>query len=650
MKPELLLPVGNLESLNAAIAAGADAIYLGLKNFNARGRASNFTNQQLLGIVQRAKKNGVKVHVTLNIVIKNRELPQLIETLHFLSQSGVDAVISQDWGTFSILRQHFPRLVRHASTQMANHNSLGVKYSQQIGFQRVILARELTLPELETIQRSAKIETEIFVHGALCYSFSGMCQFSSFLGGAGANRGLCTQPCRRFYTCRGQRTTFFSLRDNQLLSLVPKFAQLGVASLKVEGRLKSGEYVYTVAQAYRQVIDGKVVALEVDDLARPKTQWFMGHDVRNAIADNPNTGILIGKVVSSHDGRLSFESNVELQRGNRIRIRTADDNDQNAFVMSDFHKAENVYTIKGVRSSIESGCDVFLTAYRSIKFDEPINEQLPMPARISQAQVNNIVQKTRHAVPQNSKPQLHVRIDDVKWLEMNELKVADVIQLSLNLAQLKELVVSSLPAKMLNRIWIELPAFISEKSVPVYKDLCAQFAKQGLNRFVISQLSQKLLLPAGARFATNEQVYAYNDAAVAFILGEGSEWVTSPVENEYDNLLSGACRSQVVPVYFRPKLFYSRMPVKLTGNFFSDDQRQRFVRHRVNGMTVISPEQPVCVTNFAAKLSGKGFQRFLIDLTFERPNAQVISKVLSHLKTSTSIPGTSGFNMKKGLR
>ena len=220
VKPELLLPVGNVESLNAAIEGGADAIYLGLKGFNARGRAANFTEAQLAAICKLAAKHHVKVYVTLNIVVKNNELADVLDTLQFLSTLQIAGVIIQDWGVFSLMRRYFPKLVAHASTQMANHNSVGANHCQRIGFKRVVLARELTFNELKLIRQRTKIETEVFVHGALCYSISGFCQFSSFLGGAGANRGLCTQPCRRFYNCNGQKRTFFSMKDNQLISRI----------------------------------------------------------------------------------------------------------------------------------------------------------------------------------------------------------------------------------------------------------------------------------------------------------------------------------------------------------------------------------------------------------------------------------------------
>lgn len=650
-KPELLLPVGNVESLYASLEGGADAIYLGLKGFNARGRASNFTPQQLASICRIASRKGIKVYVTLNIVIKNGELSDVLDTLQFLSEQRIAGVIVQDWGVFSLMRRHFPKLVAHASTQMANHNSAGANYSQRIGFDRVVLARELTFDELKMIQQRTSIETETFIHGALCYSISGLCQFSSYLGGAGANRGLCTQPCRRFYNCRGQKRTFFSMKDNQLIDKIKVLGQIGVTSLKVEGRLKSGEYVYTVAQAYRKAIDGQNAADNINDLSRPKTQWFMNRPIKDAIADNPNTGILIGKVTDCHDGTISFTSDIELAQGNRLRVRTDNDSEQNAFVLDNFRISGNTYIAKGFRGSATAGTDIYLTAYRNHKFDTELHAENIREPRMPLAQKREILQKIRKQLAVKAKPMTIVRIDNIEWLQCTSISKADIIIVSLTTLEWDKILNININGnRTTSKIWIELPAFVSEKKIDKVKKDCAAFAQKGLNRFVVSHLSQTEFLPKQSRFATNETVYAYNDASVMWIKQQGAEWLVSPVENEYENLLTGACRDIVIPVYFRPRLFSSRMPVKLTDNMFSDERKNRYERHRLNGITIITPEQPVCITQYANKLRGKNFNRFLIDMCFEKADNNRLAHILKLLTTSEGIQGSSAFNFKKGLK
>ncbi len=650
-KPELLLPVGNIESLYAAIEGGADAIYLGLKGFNARGRAANFSEAQLAAICKLATQHHIKVYITLNIVVKNNELADVLDTLQFLSTLSIAGVIIQDWGVFSLMRRYFPKLVAHASTQMANHNSVGANHCQRIGFKRVVLARELTFNELKMIQQRTKIEIEVFVHGALCYSISGLCQFSSFLGGAGANRGLCTQPCRRFYNCNGQKRTFFSMKDNQLIDKIKDLAQMGVTSLKVEGRLKSGEYVYTVAQAYRKAIDNEQIIDSVNDLSRPKTQWFMGRSIAESIADNPNTGLLIGKVADCHDGTIVFTTNIELAKGNRLRVRTDSDTDQNAFVLDNFRVADGQCTAKGFRGTATPGTDIYLTAYRSQKFGNELSATAFRAPRMPQALKKEIIQKLRKQLSVNAKPATIVRIDSLDWLHCTSLQKADIVVVSLPTLDWQNLLNINISDKrLLQKLWIELPPFVSEKKIEQVRQFCADIAKKGFNRFVLSQLSQVEMLPPQSRFATNELVYAYNDAAAAWFMQQGAEWFISPVENEYENLLTGACRNIVVPVYFRPRLFTSRQPVKLPKNQFTDERKNRYQRHRVNGLTVITPEQPVCITQYANKLRGKNFNRFLIDLSFESADNNRLSHLLKLLAQSEGIPGTTVFNFKKGLR
>ena len=262
-----------------------------------------------------------------------------------------------------------------------------------------------------------------------------------------------------------------------------------------------------------------------------------------------------------------------------------------------------------------------------------------------------IIQRLRKQLSINAKPTTIVRIDNLDWLKCQSLQKADIVVLSLSMIEWQKLLIINIQDKRLQqKIWIELPPFVSETQIERVRKYCATLAQKGLNRFVLSHLSQAEMLPPQSRFATNELVYAYNDAAAAWLMQQGTEWFISPVENEYENLLTGACRNIVVPVYFRPRLFTSRMPVKLPTNQFTDERKNRYQRHRLNGLTIITPEQPVCITQYANKLRGKGFSRFLIDISFEKPDNNHLARLLKLLATSEGIQGTSAFNFKKGLR
>ena len=254
--PELLAPVGGPEQLLAAVRCGADAVYLGTKVFNARRNAHNFGELDLPEVVSYCHEHGVKVHVTVNTLVTDPEWPQLLDTLHLIANSGADAVIVQDLGVAQTIREVCPSLPLHGSTQMAIHNLAGAKALEQLGFSRAVLARELTLEEIRTIAQGCSIELEVFVHGALCMSVSGLCTLSSMLGGRSGNRGLCAQPCRLDFRTRG-RDHVLSLKDLCAVKHIDALSQIGISSFKIEGRMKRPEYVAAATTAYRQALDGK---------------------------------------------------------------------------------------------------------------------------------------------------------------------------------------------------------------------------------------------------------------------------------------------------------------------------------------------------------------------------------------------------------
>lgn len=258
---ELLAPVGNFECLKAAIQNGADAIYLGALDFSARAGANNFSFEELKNAVEYAHIRNVKVHLALNTLIKNNELEDALSLASFAYEIGVDAIIVQDLGIAKILIKSFPKLPIHASTQMSIHTLEGVLQAEHLGFSRVILSRELSLEEINYISRNSNIEIECFVHGALCISYSGQCLFSSIVGGRSANRGKCAQACRLPYELLedNQKSIdkgyLLSPRDLCGLDNLGELIDAGVTSLKIEGRLKSPEYVATVTRIYRKYID-----------------------------------------------------------------------------------------------------------------------------------------------------------------------------------------------------------------------------------------------------------------------------------------------------------------------------------------------------------------------------------------------------------
>ena len=262
---ELLAPAGSMDALRAAVQNGANAVYLGCGTFNARQSAKNFTVQTLTEAIKYCHVRGVKVHLTLNTLVSDREMPEVIELIRHAAGSGVDAFIVQDLGVAQLCRQIAPHVDLHGSTQMTVHNLDGVLMCAAMGMRRVVLSRELDREEIRYICAHSPIEIEVFAHGALCMCYSGQCYMSAMIGGRSGNRGRCAQPCRQSYGYAHWEDKYpLSLKDNCLVHYLQELEQMGVASIKLEGRMKRPEYVATVTAVYRKALDEGQVNREME--------------------------------------------------------------------------------------------------------------------------------------------------------------------------------------------------------------------------------------------------------------------------------------------------------------------------------------------------------------------------------------------------
>lgn len=344
-KVELLAPAGSFEALEAAINAGADAIYLGGTSFGARHYASNFDSEELIKAVDLAHLHRVKIYVTVNILNDNSEIPELVEYLKFLHMIGVDAIIVQDIAVADIARKVAPGLELHASTQMSIMNSQGVDFAKELGFTRVVLARECSLDEIAEIKSQSDLELETFVHGALCVCYSGQCLMSSMIGGRSGNRGKCAQPCRLQYKLvdesgenllsEQEGQYLLSPKDMNTIDLVPQLIEAGVLSFKIEGRMKRPEYVAVVVEAYRKAIDAyyqKQKLINEDD-RRNLAQVFNRDFTQAYLTERPgktmisdkrpnNRGVQIGRVASYDYGSklVSIKLEESIQVGDGIEF------------------------------------------------------------------------------------------------------------------------------------------------------------------------------------------------------------------------------------------------------------------------------------------------------------------------------------------
>ncbi len=286
---ELLSPAGSPEAVIAAVQNGADAIYMGLGNFNARRGAKNFTDEEFERSMRYCRIRGCKVYVTLNTLVNNREIAQAVESARLASQLGADGIIIQDLGLAYAIRQALPDIPLHASTQMSIHNLAGVEAAAEMGMTRAVLARELSLEQIKFITQHASIETEVFVHGALCFCQSGQCYMSALIGRRSGNRGMCAQPCRMQYSLGGRMDDYpMSLKDNCLVDRLRELEDAGVACLKIEGRMKRPEYTAIVTKIYskalkehRQPSDEEMETLEKAFSRQGFTQGYFNGDKKD---------------------------------------------------------------------------------------------------------------------------------------------------------------------------------------------------------------------------------------------------------------------------------------------------------------------------------------------------------------------------------
>lgn len=353
-RPELLAPAGSLEAFEAAVAAGADAVYIGAPGANARALARDFSPEELAAMIEFAHARQVRVYAAMNSLIKEDELPVAARTLQLLAGLKIDAVILQDLGLYALARRHFPQLRLHASTLMGAHNRPAVDQLAKMGFVRVVLARELSLSEISEIRNHSQVELEVFVHGAMCFSYSGLCLFSSYLGGKSSMRGRCVQPCRRRYQWEGsgEGGYLFSMNDLDALELLPQLAAVGVSSFKIEGRMRSAQYVGQVVRAYRLVLDA--LAPEGGDGAaalaegRVLLQQAMGRragpgffpagegwspEALIAPQHSGNTGLFLGKIESCRGKLARLLLRQPVQNGDRLRLHLEASGERQPFTL-----------------------------------------------------------------------------------------------------------------------------------------------------------------------------------------------------------------------------------------------------------------------------------------------------------------------------
>lgn len=364
-KYELLAPAGDMAALRAAVSAGANAIYLGYDEFSARAKAKNFDKEELREAIEYAHLRDVKIYVTFNILIADFELERAMKSVKMLYEIGVDALILQDFGIAAKIREVFPDFEVHASTQMAVNNYYGAKFLKEMGFSRVVLARETPLFEIEKI-KELDIDVETFIHGALCVSYSGECLMSSMIGGKSGNRGECAQACRKSYEILdfngnklAKRLYYLSPKDLNTLDQVAKIIKAGAYSLKIEGRMKNPEYVYTVVSSYKKSLEDKLKLEDKKDTVQVFNRGFTkglfnGDFGRDFISyDRPdNRGVEVGKVISIIKNSAKVVFDEDIHEGDGLEFNSH--NSRFGMKSREFYQAGKVYNLELFKRPLEN--------------------------------------------------------------------------------------------------------------------------------------------------------------------------------------------------------------------------------------------------------------------------------------------------------
>ena len=718
MPVELLAPAGSPEALDAAIGEGADAVYLGLKNFNARMRTSNFTYSQFEAAARALRRMGKKLYVTVNTVFEQREADRMYQLLKYLAAVGPDAVIVQDFGTAAMVRSCFPSLRLHASTQMNIASSRGINVLSRYGFSRVVLARELSLEELKSIRGETNMELEVFVHGALCVSASGICLFSSFLGGKSANRGMCTQACRRFYHCghdgkdSSEKGYFFSPGDLQLLGRIPDMVSAGINSFKIEGRMKSADYVGTVVSAYRLVIDAlaenddEKIAESIaegqkilrGDFARSKTEFYFNEGMPAEVsggmsavswlnpAQDGGTGISLGsilKVKNSGDERSALIHPAATayvpQTGDTIRLHRADDSERVSHKLT-FVERDHAVPAKGgsfwvsVPESYGPGDRVYLIQTKSMsrRYEHvigrnitsgghsPGREKAPFPAVSVRENRGGSGGKSRKdsGFPEG----LYVAVSRIEDLYIVQSSRPARVMLGLNRKTAAYLLADNkppLPFKPADIILVLEPYFPQAAAEPL-ADQVVRLFERGYRQFVVNNPGHISLFRGldAAKIIAGPWLYMFNRWALSFVAAWGVDGFVSPLENNRQNLErtlpleKDKLRSMFfIPVFAYPPLFQIRADLGRLYGFtvFSGNQDEHFSLITGPEGSQVLPLRPFSITDKIPFLKEAGFGRFIIDLRGPPLRKSDYRDLMRAVLDGTPLPRISRFNWKDGF-
>lgn len=675
---ELLAPAGSLEILKGVIESGADAVYVGGSMFGARAYANNFTEEELLEAIDFAHLRGVKVYLTVNTLIKNSEFSKLYDYLLPYYKRGLDAVIVQDIGVVKAIHEYFPSMEIHTSTQMTVTGADGVRFLSQFGVTRVVMAREVSLAEMKRIHEETSMELEAFVHGALCYSYSGQCLFSSILGGRSGNRGRCAQPCRLPYTVEGKKDEYIlSLKDMCGIKALDKLHDAGVYSLKIEGRMKQLEYACGVVKYYRSYIDSKKPVSDAD-YDRIKAlgnrcgftdRYYFDHNGSDMVTYVKPNFVSNAAEPSPEKRKLSIEGELVLREGEPGSLTVKRDDvtykasiepvsaalkaplDKKAAIDrinktgdTDFEfshiKAqigENVFVPNGAlnklrRDAISGLCDKLLKKYyRNDARYADMSKLTALPEHVvkSDAAHDEAINDYTTICSCMTRAQLDTLIG---------YECFDVFYLDFDMYERKTLIqqfaddVQSL-TKRNKKVYLMLPTIFRADSSDYFVSIAKELDKVSFEGFVVKNYEELYLtenLFTGKKVILDHNMYTFNDVSKSAFFEHGVSGDTVPLElNSKEIMHRNNIGSQMIVYGYYPLMTTANCVHKNT-NGCDKKQKLIYLKDRYNKSfavcnnckecyNTIYNSLPTMLTKNISKLKEAGIRSFRYSFTIETP-------------------------------
>ena len=693
-RPEILAPAGSKAAWAAAVEAGADAVYLGLNDFSARTYADNFSLTELASVIRESHQLGVKIYLALNSLIKEGELAQAWKLLATAASLGPDALIIQDLGLGSLAARYFPAIPRHASTLTAVHSLPGLMVLKEAGYSRAVLARELAFDEVRALALHSPIEVEIFIHGALCFSFSGLCLMSSFLGGRSALRGGCTQPCRRTYSRSGHKGAYFSTSDLSTAPYFNELRELPISTFKIEGRMKGPDYVSRVVRTYRMLMDAPdadwpYALAEAENIlsevpSRRTTGGPLAAEVEGALAPLGATtsGLKLGWLEPEGPGLGRVTLDRALEVNDRLRLQPKAGEESAGFNLKSIKVggrevdrapagaqavlgSPNLPDQKGFLFKVSSGNEErkFLASPLVKKVKEDAKKiKLPAPkappAELKSGGGGALRGNFRPAALEPSRSGYWVWLEKAE--DMRELSgfEAKKIILPMTVPNLKHVGHNRRRIKNeLPKIVWSLPPLIFHQRQSLLMKEARKLIEGGGREFLVSNLGQINMLKRAAqdwpiKIWGDHRLGVLNHLSEKALTGLGLYGVTLSLEADaetYQGLWKNQAAGQrLLYLYGHPALFTARYPLDQRKNAIVSPKGEKFFLGLEGEQTIVTFERPVFMNQLLKMPPLSGAAGLIIDLRQEaRPGAK-LRELKKALAGGRSGQGSS-FNFKRAL-